>query len=642
MRMPINRRDFLSTGIMAGFAPGLRGCLQSGDDTSAVNRGEKDATSPQLTVAQYVVQRLAALGIKHVFGVPGDYSFPIDIAVEENHAVLTWVGCSNELNAAYAADGYARINGAAILCTTYNVGSAAALAGVMGCKAERVSVFHLSGAPSTKLQEAGLRMHHSYGDGNLKQFRDYHDVSVCASATLTPDNAVSEMTRVINAAASQRKPVYIEIPEDCAWALMKAEPIPSEPFSQQPVILINGKPPAGDVLTEMQKRTDAALAEIQKRIDSAKHIVILVSFIIARYGLTEELVALLQKTKIPYATTGMSKGLVPELHNQWIGMYNGDFSPGLSAFVDKADLVLDIGGVVFCDGETGEFSDHINPAKVITVFPDKVDIGCSAGACGPNPIHFSDVPILEILKGLTRDPAPGMEIPPVEKLKAEWAKLDLEWDKLGNLLKKWIFGKLSKLLQKGDILMTDTGVGDLIATSLDLPEGVAFQHALLWGSIGWGTGAALGAALADSSRRVILIQGDGGHQCTANQIGTMGKYGVNPIIILLNNDIYGIEEVVMGNANPRKIREFDRIAEWDYVKIPDAMGCSNWRTHLVDFTDLWHLEGAFQRLQDAMNDARDHRDTGAYIVLKLNRDLLFPGLPKRIRERLYRAEQPNA
>jgi len=42
-----------------------------------------------------------------------------------------------------------------------------------------------------------------------------------------------------------------------------------------------------------------------------------------------------------------------------------------------------------------------------------------------------------------------------------------------------------------------------------------------------------------------------------------------------------------------------------------------------------------------MNDARDHRDTGAYIVLKLNRDLLFPGLPKQIRERLYMAKPPK-
>jgi len=627
--MPINRREFLGVSIMAGFAPGLRGCFRPGDGISAINGSEATPDSDQTTVAGYVVKRLAALGIKHVFGVPGDYAFPIDIAIE-NSRDLTWVGCSNELNAAYAADGYARINGAAILCTTYNVGAAAALAGVMGSKAERVPVFHLSGAPSTQLQKTGLHVHHSYGDGNLDQFLQYHDVSVCASTSLTSANAASEMTRVINEAASHRMPVYIEVPEDWAAAPMENTTIPGVPFSQ--ILTVSSD---SDALA-------SALKAIRERIEKANYTVILVSFIIARYGMTEQLKALLKATKIPFATTGMSKGLLPESDRQWIGMYNGSFSPGLSAFLDKADLVLDLGGVVFCDGETGEFSDHIDPAKVITVLPDRVQVGCSGGKCGPNPITYSSIAMVDILKDLTQDPPHGKEIPPLEKLGTEWEKLDIEWEKLGLLLKKRIFGQLSGLLRKDDILMTDTGVGDLIATFLTLPDDVEFQHALLWGSIGWGTGAALGAALADPSRRVVLIQGDGGHQCTANQIGAMGKYGVNPIIILLNNDIYGIEEVVMGNANPRIIREFDRIAQWDYCKIPDAMGCSNWRTHLVDFTDLWHLEKAIQSLKDAMDDARDHHNTGAYIVVKLNRDLLFPGLPNGIRNRLYKPEPPNA
>ena len=62
------------------------------------------------TVAEYAVMRLSELGIDRVFGVPGDYAFPIDDAIEACPA-LTWIGCANELNAAYAADGYARRRG---------------------------------------------------------------------------------------------------------------------------------------------------------------------------------------------------------------------------------------------------------------------------------------------------------------------------------------------------------------------------------------------------------------------------------------------------------------------------------------------------------------------------------------------------
>ena len=114
-------------------------------------------------VIEVVLNRLADLGIEHVFGVPGDYAFPINDAVEV-HPRLTWVGCSNELNAAYAADGYARSCGAAILCTTYGVGELSAINGVMGSMAERLPVFHLVGTPSQRIIKQGLICHHTLGD----------------------------------------------------------------------------------------------------------------------------------------------------------------------------------------------------------------------------------------------------------------------------------------------------------------------------------------------------------------------------------------------------------------------------------------------------------------------------------------------
>jgi indolepyruvate decarboxylase len=97
------------------------------------------------SIAEYVVQPLSELGIDRVFGVPGDYAFPIDMAIEKSPR-LEWVGCANELNAAYAADGYARRKGAAILSTTYGVGELSALNGVMGSRAHRLLVFLRLGA----------------------------------------------------------------------------------------------------------------------------------------------------------------------------------------------------------------------------------------------------------------------------------------------------------------------------------------------------------------------------------------------------------------------------------------------------------------------------------------------------------------
>ena len=75
------------------------------------------------TVIQYVLRRLKEIGVDDVFGVAGDYAFPVNDAIVEDPS-LSWISCCNELNAAYAADGYARTRGVAALCTTFGVGEA--------------------------------------------------------------------------------------------------------------------------------------------------------------------------------------------------------------------------------------------------------------------------------------------------------------------------------------------------------------------------------------------------------------------------------------------------------------------------------------------------------------------------------------
>lgn len=107
-----------------------------------------------VTVIQHVLDRLKAIGVADVFGVPGDYAFAVNDAIC-NDPGLEWIGCSNELNAAYAADGYARIKGVAALCTTYGVGELSALNGIAGAYAEHLPVFHLVGTPNRSTSGRG-------------------------------------------------------------------------------------------------------------------------------------------------------------------------------------------------------------------------------------------------------------------------------------------------------------------------------------------------------------------------------------------------------------------------------------------------------------------------------------------------------
>ena len=141
-----------------------------------------------VTVVEHVLTRLKKLGIREVFGVPGDFSFGITDAVVEDPE-LRWIGTSNELNAAYAADGYARVRGFGALSTAFGVGELSALNGIAGSYTEHVPVFHLAGMPNTKTQRERRLVHHTLGKGEFDVFLKMSRPAVCASAILTPENA---------------------------------------------------------------------------------------------------------------------------------------------------------------------------------------------------------------------------------------------------------------------------------------------------------------------------------------------------------------------------------------------------------------------------------------------------------------------
>src|SRR2546421_714924 len=183
---------------------------------------EKEMTTMKAaTVIDYIVQRIANEGIEHCFGVPGDYAFPVGDAVDRNPNIK-WIGCSNELNASYAADGHARIRGAAMLATTYGVGELSAINGVMGAKAERSLVFHVVGMPSYQNQRVHKIAHHTLGDGVFGNFVELSAGAACCHAVINPGNCVIEMERVIAEARRNNQPAYIAVPSDYALSRVVA------------------------------------------------------------------------------------------------------------------------------------------------------------------------------------------------------------------------------------------------------------------------------------------------------------------------------------------------------------------------------------------------------------------------------------
>jgi indolepyruvate decarboxylase len=563
-------------------------------------------------VVDYVIARLADLGIEHAFGVPGDYAFPIDDAIEFSDRV-TWVGCSSELNAAYAADGYARIHGAAILTTTYVVGEASALNGVLGSKAERVPVFHLVGTPSSRLVRTRRQLHHTFGDGELDQLRLPSELAACASAALTPENAVPELERVIDAALCERRPAYITIADDYAHMPVVGTPLKGTPLADVPSAHSD------------QAELDAAVDAIRAALAAARRPVILPAFTLARYGLSAEAAALAAATGIPFAATSMDKGVLPESHPLYAGQYAGEGSTGdARRVVEQADLVLDLGGVIFSDIVTGGLSARLDAAKIVTIGPDHVALGAQADIGGPGPRTFGPVAMKDVLTRLTRE-SPRFQTPAFDRPAGAGTAVAAE----DPISYQSLCGVLQAFLASGDILVAGGGTANRLLPHVLLPDGAQYFGQHLWASIGWGTPAAFGAAVAAPDHQVILVEGDGSHQITATQLGSISQQPVAPIMLILANDMYAVEEYTMGNDDVDRLRGYDQLPPWRYSDLPAAMGCSGWFTPVVRSNG--ELHAALQRARGQTHPS--------YIEVRLPQKL-NTAESQRDRARQYQISEP--
>ena len=534
-----------------------------------VRQTKTSGTVKATTVADYIVERLAAEGIQHCFGVAGDYVFPICDAVDSS-AKMKWIGCSNELNASYAADGYARVRGAAMLVTTYGVGELSALNGVMGAKAERSLIFHVVGMPSYQNQRLRKIAHHTLGDGVFGNFVELSAGAACCHAVINPENCVVEMERVIAEARRNNQPAYIAVPSDYALSpVISAEVKPIKPRSNEAALR-------------------KAMATIAERIKNAKSIIAFPAFTILRLGLQKQAQQAIEALGCPFATTLMEKCLIDEGHPQFAGLYAGAVSdPKTRQIVEGADLVLDLGGINLNDITTAAYSAQLDLSRFITVGLDDVRIGDEV---------ITGVRLADVLSELAK-----LEPSTASHRGARQELAPVTGNPSDKITMAALYPRYAAFLRAGDTVVLETGSTSLGIAPTILPDGVRVEAQVLWGSIGWATPAAFGIALADPDRRTVLITGEGSHQLTANDIGSMGRFGANVIVFVLNNDGYLIERALEENPD----WTYNDLAPWNYAQLPKALGCTEWHTSRV--TTLGELD-------DAMKAARANK-AGAYIEI---------------------------
>ena len=162
--------------------------------------------APTVKLAEYLFQRLVQLGIGSVHGVPGDFNLTLLDYVEP--AGLNWIGNANELNAGYAADGYARIKGISALVTTFGVGELSAINAIAGAYAERAAVVHIVGTPPRSTQDGRVKVHHTFADGNFTRFAEMaKHVTVAQASLRDPRSAPEQIDQILVQCLLHSRPV---------------------------------------------------------------------------------------------------------------------------------------------------------------------------------------------------------------------------------------------------------------------------------------------------------------------------------------------------------------------------------------------------------------------------------------------------
>ena len=152
-----------------------------------------------------------------------------------------------------------------------------------------------------------------------------------------------------------------------------------------------------------------------------------------------------------------------------------------------------------------------------------------------------------------------------------------------------------------------------------MPQGATFHNQTLWGSIGWATPAAFGAAMAAPARRVVLVTGEGSHQLTVQEISQFGRRGLKPVVFVLNNSGYLIERLLCSDPAVA----YNDLAAWHYAEIPHVLGCDNW--FMARVATCGELDQALE--------AAGQGDTAAYIEVVTDAYAAAP-LSMRLHENL--------
>jgi indolepyruvate decarboxylase len=494
-----------------------------------------DSFPPTMPLGQFLFEYLHRRGVRHSFGVPGDFALPTFTWLEKSK--IRSITMTHEPAAGFAADAYSRINGIGLVCVTYCVGGLNVLNAIAGAYAEKSPVVVVSGAPGQKDREKDPLLHHKVKTFETQR-RVYDEVTVASTVLLDEQRAASEIVRCVEACLRHKRPVYIEVPHD----------------------IVDREVPVSGICAQVPEKSDshtleAALNETLALIRAAKKPVILAGVELARYRIAGLVLRMGERMNIPIAADLLSKSAIPENHRLYIGVYGGAMSSDehVRKYVESADLVLMLGTFI-TDMSMGFYTARLDRRRTVLATSERVSIQYH---------RYESIQFRDFLQSLAtakikpkqfKHPNPHALPAPLKKTE----RSDL-------LTMVDVFRILSLHLDERSCVIADIGDAIFGAVGIRSARQAQFIGPAYYMSMGFAVPASIGVAMATKRLRPYVLVGDGAFQMTGVEISTAVRVGLNPVIIVLNNDGYG---------TMRNIRDgcFNAITQWNYSKICELVG----------------------------------------------------------------------
>jgi TPP-dependent 2-oxoacid decarboxylase len=490
------------------------------------------------TIGQYLLDRLHQLGVKQIFGIPGDYILRFDQLIEQHP--IQFINATRENTAGYMSDAYARLTGLGVSCITYGVGINI-VNSIAQAYVESSPVVLISGAASTEDFRSCQQLHHIINTSasnhlDATQLEIFKQITVAQAILDNPQTAAAEIDRVLDTCLHLQKPIYIELPRNFVDASI-------EPHQYQKQSTPKSAP---EVLDEV-------MLEITEMLKRCKSPVIWAGHEILRLGLAKDLLQFAEKFNIPIVSSLLGKTVVSERHPLFVGVYQGGISrKEVVEFVNRCDAIFILGSIL-SDVETGFFSNKLHENTIVA----------NMAAIQVQHHHYHRISFRDFMHRLA-----SLNLKLSYKHNHPACK-DREFPNFVPAPKKEIstarvFECIQHHLKPEHLIVAD--FGDSLFGSTDfILEQNSFLASAYFGTLGFGTPGAIGAQIAAPERRVIGIVGDGAFQMTSMELSTAVRYKLDPVIIVLNNHGYGTERPLIEG-------EYNDILNWNYSKIPEVLG----------------------------------------------------------------------